>query len=55
MDRIICDCMGATVEDIKVAVENGAKTLDDIKDATGAGTICGCCEAELETTLHEFL
>ena len=55
MDRIVCDCLGITAEDIKEAVKNGSKTLDDIKDATDAGTICGCCEAELETTLHEFL
>lgn len=55
MNRVICNCMGVTEEDIKVAIENGAKTLDEIKDATGAGSICGCCEVDLETTLHEFL
>lgn len=55
MNTVICHCLGTTVEDIKNAVENGAKTLEDIKEVTGAGTICGCCEAELETTLHEFL
>ena len=55
MDTIVCDCLGITVEDIKNAVENGAKTLDDIKEVTEAGTICGCCEIELETTLHQFL
>ncbi|MBQ8997119.1 MAG: (2Fe-2S)-binding protein [Clostridium sp.] len=55
MNTVVCDCLGVTVEDIKNAVENGAKTLDDIKETTGAGTICGCCEVELETTLHKFL
>ena len=39
----------------KKAVENGAKTVEDIKDATEAGTICCGCDCELETTLHEFL
>ena len=30
-DRIVCDCVGTTVEDIKTAVANGAKTVEDIK------------------------
>ena len=55
MNTVVCDCLGITVEDIKNAVENGAKTLDDVMDVTQAGTICGGCIVELETTLHEFL
>ena len=55
MDTVVCACLGITKEDIKNAVDNGAKTLADIMDTTEAGTICGCCEVELETTLHEFL
>ena len=54
-DKIVCDCMGTTVEDIKVAVANGAKTVEDIKEATEAGTVCCGCYCELETTLHEVL
>ena len=54
-DKIVCDCMGTSVEDIKKAVENGAKTLEDVKEMTEAGTICCGCDCELETTLHEFL
>ena len=54
-DRIVCDCVGTTVEDIKTAVANGAKTVEDIKEATEAGTICCGCDCEIETTLHEVL
>ena len=54
-DKIVCDCMGTTVEDIKVAEANGAKTVEDIKEATEAGTVCCGCDCELETTLHEVL
>ena len=53
--RIVCDCVGTTVEDIKTAVANGAKTVEDIKEATEAGTICCGCDCEIETTLHEVL
>ena len=55
MNRIVCDCMGTTAEDIKLAVEKGAKTLEEVKEATEAGTVCCGCDCELETTLHEFL
>ena len=54
-DRIVCDCMGTSVEDIKAAVANGARTVEDIKEATEAGTICCGCDCEIETTLHEVL
>lgn len=54
-NTIVCDCIGTTVEDIKNLVENGAKTVEDIKESTEAGTICCGCECELETTLHQFL
>ena len=54
-DKIVCDCMGTTVEDIKVAVANGAKTVDDIKEVTEAGTICCGCDCEIEEALNEVL
>ena len=38
-DRVICDCMNVTYGDIKKAIDNGAKTLDEVKEATEAGTI----------------
>ena len=54
-DRIICDCMGTSLEDIKNAVANGAKTVDDIKEVTEAGTICCGCDWEIEEALNEVL
>ncbi|MBN9648500.1 (2Fe-2S)-binding protein [Terrisporobacter glycolicus] len=54
-DRIICDCMGTSLEDIKKAAANGAKTVEDIKEMTEAGTICGGCDCEIEEALKEVL
>ncbi|MCI6736691.1 (2Fe-2S)-binding protein [Intestinibacter sp.] len=54
-DRIICECMNVSYEDIKNAVKEGAKTLDDIKEATEAGTICGICEDDIQEVLDELL
>ena len=54
-DRIICECMNVSYEDIKNEVKEGAKTLDDIKEATEAGTICGICEDDIQEVLDELL
>ena len=54
-DRVVCTCLDITYNTIKEAIENGAKTLDDIKDETEAGTICGMCEDEIQEILDELL
>ena len=46
--------MGVTVGAIKEAVENGANSVGDIQDATGAGTICGACFEEIELLVDKF-
>jgi NAD(P)H-nitrite reductase large subunit len=42
-NRILCHCKQVSVRDIRIAMVNGARTLDDIKEMTGAGTGCGRC------------
>ena len=37
----ICLCNKVTKETIVLAVKNGAKTYEEVKEATGAGA--GCC------------
>lgn len=56
MDReqIICPCLDVTVGQIMDAYEEGATTIDAIKDLTGAGTICGACIDEIEDLLSEL-
>ena len=51
-DRIVCHCMEET---IKKAIEDGAKTVDDIKEMTEASTGCGGCEDEIQEILDELL
>ncbi|MDO4841383.1 MAG: (2Fe-2S)-binding protein [Phoenicibacter congonensis] len=43
-DEIICYCSNVTRGDIEQAMNDGAKTLKDIKLATGACTVCRCEE-----------
>lgn len=54
-NRTVCHCMDVTYEEIKKAIENGAKTVDDIKEATGASTGCGGCEEEVQAILDELV
>ena len=50
-NRILCHCKQVTYKDIRIAMVNGARTLDDIKEMTGAGTGCGRCTEEIERIL----
>lgn len=50
-DRIICHCKQVSYIDIRKAMINGARTLDEIKAATNAATGCGRCAGEIEKIL----
>lgn len=52
-NRIICTCQDVDYNTIKKAIEDGAKTVDDIMETTGAGTVCGGCISEIEEILQE--
>ncbi|WP_297452966.1 (2Fe-2S)-binding protein [Persephonella sp.] len=61
-DTTICFCNDVSLGEILQAIQNGACTLDDIMDATDAGTACGLCKSpeddpdgEREVHLTEIL
>lgn len=56
MDReqVICPCLDVTAGQIMDAYEEGATTVDAIKEITGAGSVCGACIDEIETVLNEL-
>ena len=45
-DQIICPCLDA--------YEEGAKTVEAIKDVTGVGTVCGACLDEIEELIQNL-
>ena len=53
-DDIICPCVDVTVGEIMDAYEEGATTVDAVKDATGAGSICRACLDNIEELLTEL-
>ena len=42
--EIVCYCSNVTKDEILAAIANGAKTLEDIRKATGACTVGKCKE-----------
>ena len=50
-DKIICHCKKVSYLDIRMAMVNGARTLQEIKDITGAATGCGRCADAIEGIL----
>ncbi|WP_130812080.1 (2Fe-2S)-binding protein [Olsenella sp. Marseille-P4559] len=53
--NLVCPCVGVTKTDIEQAVANDARTLEDVGNATGAGTHCGRCVGAVEACLQETL
>lgn len=49
---ILCVCKGVTARSVEAAVAAGARDLEAIALATGAGTDCGCCRGELGRRLE---
>jgi len=51
-NRTICNCMDVDYMAIRMAMVNdSARTVEDIKQLTGAGTGCGGCVPEIEEIL----
>jgi assimilatory nitrate reductase catalytic subunit len=51
--QIICSCLSIGSNEIIGAIHKGCLNLDAIGDATGAGTNCGSCRAEISEIIHE--
>ncbi len=53
-DKVVCTCLNITNGMIQEAVESGAKTLEEVQEATGAGTVCGVCLDDIQHLVDEF-
>lgn len=53
-DEIICNCMEVTKTTIVKAIKDkGLKTVEEVGDATDAGTVCGGCQDDIQDILDE--
>jgi bacterioferritin-associated ferredoxin len=50
-EKIVCLCNGVTYAAVREEMAKGAKSVEDIQGATGAGEICGGCIEEIERIL----
>lgn len=55
LDKIVCSCMSITNGMIKDAVADGATTLEEVQEATGAGTVCGACVEDVQHLIDAFV
>jgi nitrogen fixation NifU-like protein len=51
---VICTCLNITDKDIEQAVKDGARSWEQLQEATKIGTVCGGCKVKAEGLLHEF-
>lgn len=52
---IVCTCMSVSVADIKLVIQAGATTFNEIQEKTGVGTVCGACAEEVEDIVNKLL
>lgn len=54
-DPRICYCMKIHREELVAAIAAGARSVEDLREQTTAGTGCGTCRSELLALLRELL
>lgn len=47
-DKILCPCKKVSKGDVVKAIQQGARSYKEMKAATGAGSKCGHCKAEVK-------
>jgi nitrogen fixation NifU-like protein len=50
----ICHCLGITDKDIEAAFHKGARTWEELQQATKIGTDCGSCKDQALELLHQL-
>jgi NifU-like protein len=54
LDPLLCRCFGISEETVRQAVKiNGCTTVDEVVGATGAGSGCGTCRADIPRLIDE--
>jgi len=46
-NMIVCNCMNVNKGQLMLACQQACKTVEDISQQTGAGTVCGTCKPQL--------
>ncbi|AOR24126.1 (2Fe-2S)-binding protein [Clostridium taeniosporum] len=54
-DKVVCTCINVTVQDLKDAIKNGAKSFEEVQEVTSVGTGCGACVDSVKVIVDELL
>lgn len=54
LNEVVCFCMNITKGAIKEAMDAGSHTLEEVQEATGAGTVCGACLDDIKQLMKEL-
>ena len=49
----VCVCRAVTQEQVKAAIEGGARSVEDVTEACCAGDDCGACHEKIEELIEE--
>lgn len=55
LEKKVCHCKNVTNGDIKTAVENGARTFEELQEHTRAGRGCKRCTDAATRVMEEFI
>lgn len=55
MNKMVCECAKVRVQDIYDAIQNGARTVDEVQAVTKAATCCGRCEEYFINVTEDLL
>lgn len=50
---LLCQCNAVTEHEVLMCIRRGARCLDEVGDATLAGTGCGSCQGAIKTMIEE--
>lgn len=51
----VCYCFNVTVGDIEKAINDGADSVNSVKEMTNAGKGCGRCSKKIEEVVENLL
>lgn len=54
-DTVLCRCFEITYGDIEKAVKDGARTYDEVSEATQCGQGCGRCAADIAKIVKSII
>lgn len=55
LDKVVCNCLNVTNGMIRDAVNAGADTFEKVQEITGAGSVCGACQEDVEHLIEQFV